>query len=118
MRDKDRIDLDSIQIHKKVISDIVSASLSAVDGVRLETEDVRSRLAKLLGQAHHPAITVLVDRENQVNIEVKVYIQYGRNISDLAVSIQDIVRKEIEKAVDINLKDVNVNVQGIERRAE
>jgi len=58
---------------------------------------------------------VIIDRNNQVTIEVKVNIRYGMNIPDIARFTQDSVRDAIERTVDIDLKDVNVNIQGIER---
>ena len=74
-----------------------------------------SKQQLLLGWKGFPGIIVGVDKNNQVSIEVKVQVHYGLNIPDIARHVQDAIRTAIENTVDIDLKDVNVNIQGIER---
>ena len=111
-----KVDLGSVQIHKKVIAEIAAASLSEVEGVRLPPEDWRHFLGEVFGRQKCPGINVTIDKNHQVTLELKVYIRYGINIPDIAHQIQDSVRLAVERTADINLKEVNVNVQGIERR--
>ena len=115
MMNDNKIDLGSIQIHKKVLADIAASALAEIDGVRLAPKAVGDQLLESLGQRVSPGITVVLDKNNQVTIELKVYIRYGINIPDIAQQIQDIVRVAIERTTDIQLKEINVNVQGIER---
>ena len=37
------------------------------------------------------------------------------NIPDIGRHVQDVVRSMVQKTVDIGLKEINVNIQGIER---
>lgn len=110
-----KIDLGSIQIHKKVIADIAAAALMEIDGVQLMPKDLSNKLFDAIGQKNSPGVIVTVDKNNQVSIELKVYIRYGINIPDIARLIQDGVRNAVERTTDIHLREVNVNVQGIER---
>lgn len=115
MRPDNRVDLGPIQIHKKVIADIAYHAVHEIDGVTLIPYDMRSMVYEFLGQKTRPGIAVTVDANHQVSMEVKVLIRYGLNIPEIAGQIQDAVRTAIERSVDVALKDISVNVQGIER---
>jgi len=112
---ENKVDLGSIQIHKKVIGEIAAAALGEIDGVHLAPKDLLNQFLEILGQKNCPGIDVTVDKNDQVTIELKVTIRYGINIPDIARQIQDVVRLAVEKTTDIHLREVNVNVQGIER---
>lgn len=116
MGEENKLDLGSIQIHKKVIADIAVSALDAVEGVTLaERNEWLGKAADALGYKHYPNVIVSVNTENQVSIEIKIKVRYGINMSDVAGKVQDEVRTAVEKTADINLGDINVNVQGIER---
>ena len=115
MKKVGNVDFGSVQIHKRAIADIVSSAISDIDGVKLIPKDMRYMLLEFLGKTDYPGIVVKVDPHNQVSIEIKVLARYGLNLQDLARHIQSMVRSAIEKTVDIDLKDVNINIQGIEK---
>ena len=50
-----------------------------------------------------------------MSLEIRVIIDYGINIPLVARQIQDVIQRAVEDAVDINLKEINVNIQAIER---
>ncbi len=115
MKEVDQVDLGSIKIHKKVLADIAHSVVTSMDGVRLTDGDPVARIGRVLGLRAHPGIQVTVDRDNQVTVELTITVSCGLAIPDVARHVQDRVREEIEKTVDIPLKDVNVGVHGIER---
>jgi uncharacterized alkaline shock family protein YloU len=115
MKDANKIDLGSIKVHKKVLAEIAESAVQDIDGVDLIQQDIPSVIGSFFGQKSSPGITVNVDKNNQVSLEIKVTVRYGLNIPEIARQTQDAVRTAIEKTVDIDLKDVNVNIQGIER---
>ncbi len=113
-----KVDLGSIQIHKKVIADIAAAALSEIEGVTLSLRSWRNRLMEFVGRKELAGINVQIDKNSQVSLELKVYIRYGINIPDMAQQVQETVRRAVEKTTDINLKEVNVNIQGIVQALE
>lgn len=117
MNNENKVDLGFVQIHKKVIGDIAVSSLKEVAGVRLATFGVISKVCEWLGRKNYPSVHVTIDPDDQVSVEIKVAIDYGLNVPDVARQIQDVVRAAVERSVDINLKEVNVNIQAIERSA-
>lgn len=117
MSRENKVDIGFVQIHKKVIGDIAASALLDVQGVRLASFGIISRIFELFGNKSFPSVSVVIDSDNQVSVDIKVSIQYGLNVPDVARQVQDVVRAAVERAVDINLKEVNVNIQGIERGA-
>jgi uncharacterized alkaline shock family protein YloU len=115
MSDVNKIDLGSIKVHKKVLAEIAMSAVNDVNGVSLSRKHFSGLLGSLMKNRDYSGITVIVDKNNQVSVEVKVNVLYGLNIPDVARETQDAIREAIERTVDIDLKDVNVNIQGIER---
>jgi uncharacterized alkaline shock family protein YloU len=115
MKEASKIDMGSIKVHKKVVAEIVASALSDVGGVSLVKQGLTGWLVSFVGEKANPGISVYVDKNNQVIVEVKILIRYGLNIPETARQVQDTVRQAIERTVDIDLKDVNVIIQGIER---
>ena len=116
MRQDNTVDLGVVQIHKKVIGDIAAAAIKEVAGVQLATFGVVGSIAEAFGYKNYPAVTVVVDKDQQVSLEIRVIIEYGMNIPLVARQIQDVIQHAVEEAVDINLREINVNVQAIERK--
>ena len=117
MIESSRVDLGSIQIHKKAIADLTYSALSEIEGVSLIPKNMIDRFFEYLGDKRYQGIVVSIDKSGQVSIEVKVCVRYGINIQDIARQVQDAVRTAVERTVDITLKEISVNVHGIERGA-
>lgn len=115
MRNDVKIDLGSVQVDKKVFAEIIASAMNDVDGVHLIDKNLGNKFFEMFGQKDFPGIEIKVDENHEVTLGLKVTVLYGMNIPDAARQIQDTVRTAIDKTLDINLKDINVNVQGIER---
>ena len=115
MRDDDKIDIGLVQVHKKVIGDIAVSALKDIDGVKLAESELVGKIFALFGHKHFPAVIVNIDKDNQATVEIKVIVRYGMHVGDVSRQIQDMVRVAVERMLEIHLKEVNVNIQGIER---
>ncbi len=109
------VDLGSVKIHKKVIADIVANAVAGVKGIRLIKPNMADQLLRIIGLYAQSAINVDIEKTGQVSVHVRVCVDYGLRIPDVAIQAQDAIREAIEQTVDIDLKDVNVNIHGIER---
>ena len=58
-------------------------------------------------------IKVKTDGSDNVTIELFVIVKYGLSISVVAKNIIDTVKYGVEKATGLNVKSVNIVVQGI-----
>jgi len=108
-------DLGAVKIHKEVIAAIATIAVSETEGAIKLKNDLKSSLAEFLGKKDYPGITVTFDKGNRVRLEVRINVKYGYHIPDIAAKVQENIRNSIEKMTDLNLTDINVNIQGIER---
>jgi uncharacterized alkaline shock family protein YloU len=60
----------------------------------------------------------VVEVEGGLAIDIYVIVRYGMRISEVAHNLQETVKFEVERAVNVPVVEVNVNVQGVkeERR--
>ena len=114
MKDEHSVDLGQVQIHKKAIADIAFSAMSQVEGVSVLPKDIGSRFLEFLGQKTYSGIHVDIDKDHQVSVKLKIYVKYGINIPEAAKQVQDVVRTAIEQIADLVLKEIHVNVQGID----
>ncbi len=115
MRPENKIDLGIIQVHKRVIADICVAAVLEVDGVAMARNVPLEDICAIFGGRKNSAVDVRLDAAGQVSVVVKVLVRYGLNLADVSRRVQDVVMTAVEKMADINLKDVDVSIQGIER---
>ena len=115
MKQPYEIDLGVVHIHKNVVADIVASTVADVDGVELVSKTFAENCIELFGKKIVSGVTVNVDENNDVSVDLRVVVRYGMNIPDIGRHIQDVVRSIVQKTVDISLKEINVNIQGIER---
>ena len=110
-----RTDLGTIKIHKNVIASIASLAASEVEGVKQIGGDLKSGIAEFIGKQYLPSITVEISKNEEVRIQIPLVVKYGYNIPDVADKVQNIVRKRLEKMTNLSVKDIDVNIRGIER---
>lgn len=118
MKHLDKVDLGSIQVHKKVLAEIVRSAVEEVDGANLITEHLKEKLLNCVGIKYFPGVVIDVDENQDITLEIKVTVSFGRHIPDVARQIQSRVREALDKMADVHVRDVNVNIQGIERGTE
>ena len=114
-QEESRTDLGTVRIHKNVIASIASLAVLEIEGVRRVGGDLKSGLLELVGKKSHAAIKVEFNKNEEVRIDIPVVIQYGCNIPEVANRAQESVRNALEKMTNLAIKDININVQSIER---
>ena len=114
-RDESRNELGILRIHKNVISSIASIAASEIEGVKRVGWDLKSGLLELLGKKFFSAIKVDISKNEEVRVIIPLVIKYGYNIPEIANRVQENVRLALEKMSNLSIREINVNVQGIER---
>lgn len=116
MRQENTVDLGSVQMHKKVIGDIAVAALNEIPGVGLAEFGFIGDMFDIFGYKHYPAVSVRSDKSGLLSLNLRIKVEYGLNIPNIASRIQNTVREAIEQSVDIDDVEINVNIQSVERR--
>ena len=116
MQDGTTTDLGKIRIHKKVIASVASIATEEIEGVLRIGGDLKSGLYDILGKKSNSAgITVDFDKNGDVVINVPVVVKYGVSLSGVANKVQESVKSSVEKMTDLTLRDINVDIQAVEK---
>ncbi|MFC1804737.1 Asp23/Gls24 family envelope stress response protein [Candidatus Omnitrophota bacterium] len=108
-------DLGNIRIHKNVVASVASLAATEIEGVKRIGGDFKSGILELIGKKPNHSIKVEIDKNDEVRVDIPLVIKYGANIPEVANSVQENVRYALEKMTNLLIKDVNINVQAIER---
>ena len=114
-QEETRTDLGTIKIHKNVIASIGTLAAGEIEGVKRVGGNLKSGFLELIGQKSSSAIGVEINKNEEVRINIPLVIKFGYNIPDVSSRVQENVRNHLEKMTNLMIKDINVNVQGIER---
>lgn len=113
--EESRTDLGTIRIHKKVIASISSLAAAEIEGVKGIAGDFKSGFSQFIGRKLFSAISVEINKNEEAKVEIPLIIKYGYNIPEVASKVQENVRNNLERMTNLSIKDININVQGIER---
>ena len=114
-REESRTDLGLIRIHKNAVAQVASLATLDIDGVKRIGGSFKTTIMELFGGKTSNAIKVEFIKNEEVKIEIPLFIKYGFNIPETAGKIQENVRQALERMTSLSIKDININVQGIER---
>ncbi len=78
---------------------------------------LRDGFAELLRREHVDKGVDVVPVDDGLVIDVFVIVQYGIRISEVAHNLQETVKFEVERSVNVPVLKVNVNVQGVREEA-
>lgn len=114
-KEETKTDLGTIKIHKNVIAAVAAIAAVEIDGVKRIGGDLKSGIMALIGKRAFVAINVEINKNDELKVEIPLIIKYGFNIPLVASKVQENVRNSLERMTNLSLKDINVNVHGIER---
>jgi len=114
-KEESRTDLGIVRIHKNVIASIAAVASTEVEGIKRVGANLKSGMMAFIGKKTYSAISVVFDKNGEVKVEIPLVIKYGYNIPSVADRVQENVRNALEKMTNLSIKDININIQGIER---
>jgi len=104
----------NLTISEEVIGIIAGLAAAEVDGVSGMTLGFVDGINQMLGNNKKYTKGVKIELEgNDVTIDLYVIVKYGVKIPDVAFSIQNSVKNSVESMTGLNVKAVNINVQGV-----
>ncbi|MGM0603326.1 MAG: Asp23/Gls24 family envelope stress response protein [Bacillota bacterium] len=102
-----------IKIADEVVSIITGLAATEVEGVVGMSGGIAGGIADLLGRKNLSKGVKVEVTEESAEVDVFVIIEYGNSIPEVAWKIQDNVKQAIEGMTGLNVKSVNVHVQGV-----
>jgi len=107
--------LGAIKIHKNAIASITSIAAVEIEGVKRVGGNLKSGFFAIFGKKTYSAISVEINKNGEVRVEIPLIIKYGYNIPDIASRVQENVRQSLEKMTNLAVKDINIKVRAIEK---
>ena len=103
----------NIHISEEAVATIVRMAADRVEGIAPTPLSMASGFTEKLGKKN-PAKGVKVElEEQQVTIALYIYVDYGVKIPQLATELQKEVRDSVRMMTGLQIKEVNIYVQGI-----
>ncbi len=111
--EKEEIDEGSIKIADEVVGIITGLAATEIDGVAGMSGGIAGGIADMLGRKSLSKGVKVEVSDEEATVDVYVIINYGNSIPDVAWKIQDNVKQAIEGMTGLDVKAVNVHVQGV-----
>ncbi|MBM3243892.1 MAG: Asp23/Gls24 family envelope stress response protein [Candidatus Omnitrophica bacterium] len=115
INEETRTDLGLIRVHRDAISSIASITALDVPGVKSIRKGMKAKFIDFIGGRSSWDIRVDINKNEEVKIDIPIFVKYGFSIPEIASVVQENVRSALEKMTSLSVKDINVNVIGIER---
>lgn len=104
----------NLTISEEVIGIIAGLAAAEVEGVSGMTLGLVDGINQMLGNNKKYSKGVKIELDgSDVTIDLYVIVRYGVKIPDVAFSIQNSVKSSVESMTGLNVKAVNINVQGV-----
>ncbi len=102
-----------IEVSAVAISSIVNEAVQRCYGVvGTVPKNLAAELADLLSADRKRGVEIRV-RNKMIVINVYVVVEYGTRIASVAQSVKNVVRYQVEKALEMPVEAVNVHVQAL-----
>lgn len=108
-------DLGSIDIAIDVIANIAGSAVVESYGVvgMASRHQVRDGFAELVGKENYARGVVVDNNEGDLEVSLYIIVGYGVKISEVANNVQATVKYNLEKTLGLDIKAVNIHVQGV-----
>jgi uncharacterized alkaline shock family protein YloU len=105
--------LGSIQVSPRAIASIAyHAALTSYGVVGLTSKNLVDGLAQVLVKDPTNGVEVRYDGQ-YINIDLYVIVEYGTRIKSVATSVSNTVRFQVEKALGMQINEINVHIRGL-----
>jgi len=109
----DKKNLGDIQISKQAIATITFQAVQRSYGVvGLAAKNIADELANAIVKDPTHGIDVEY-KNNKINIDIYIIIEYGTRIKSVAASVANTVRYKVESSLGLPVNEINIHVQGL-----
>lgn len=103
----------SIHISEDAVATIVRMAADQVEGIAHAPSSMASGFTEKLGKKNPAKGVKLELTESEAKIGLYIYVEYGVKIPKLAMELQKVVRQSVQMMTGLQVKEVNIYVQGI-----
>jgi uncharacterized alkaline shock family protein YloU len=106
-------ELGSIRIADEVVAIIAGLAATEINGVAGMSGGLAGGIAEMLGRKNLSKGVKVEVGEKEAAVDMFIIVEYGVKIPEIAINIQENVKKAIESMTGLNVVEVNVHVQGV-----
>lgn len=111
---KEEIDMGVVKISDDVVGVIAGLATTEVDGVVGMSAGLVGGITQILTGKKNLSKGVKVSvGENSATIDLYVVVEYGVKIPEVALNIQENVKKAVETMTGLTVSNVNIHVQDV-----
>ncbi|NPV90391.1 MAG: Asp23/Gls24 family envelope stress response protein [Firmicutes bacterium] len=113
----DRAEFGSIRIADDVVSIIAGLAATEVPGVAGMSGGIAGGIGEILGRRNLSKGVKVEVGEKETAIDLSIIVEYGVRIPEVALRIQEAVKRAVESMTGLSVVEVNVHVQGVNLHA-
>jgi uncharacterized alkaline shock family protein YloU len=106
-------DVGSIRIADEVVGIIAGLAATEVAGVAGMSGGLVGGIAEMLGKKNLSKGVKVEVGEREAAVDLFVIAEYGVRIPDVALRVQENVKRAIESMTGLDVVEVNIHVQGV-----
>lgn len=106
-------DVGSIRIADEVVGIIAGMAAMEISGVAGMSGGLVGGFAEMLGKKNLSKGVKVEVGEKEAAVDLFIIVEYGIRIPDVALRVQENVKKAIESMTGLDVVEVNVHVQGV-----
>ncbi len=106
--------LGSVRIGDEVVSMMAGIAALEIPGIAGMSGGLVGGIAELLGRKNLSKGVKVEVGEKEARVDLYIIVKYGERIPDVAIAVQENVKKQIESMTGLSVIEVNVHVQGVD----
>ena len=105
--------LGTVGINNEVVAIIAGMAATEIPGVTCMSEGIVGGITDIFTKKGADKGVKVEIKEKEVDITLAIVVRYGTQIPEVALQIQQNVKKQVEKMSGLSVSKVNINVGGI-----
>ena len=106
-------DVGTIRIADEVVAIVAGLAATEIPGVAGMSGGLVGGIAEMLGKKNIAKGVKVEVGEREAAVDLFVIVEYGVRIPDIALTVQENVKRAIESMTGLEVIEVNVHVQGV-----
>ncbi|QJW47790.1 Asp23/Gls24 family envelope stress response protein [bacterium BFN5] len=106
-------DVGSIRIADEVVGIIAGLAATEIAGVAGMSGGLVGGIAEMLGKKNLSKGVKVEVGEREAAVDLFIIVEYGVRIPDVALTVQENVKRAIESMTGLEVVEVNIHVQGV-----
>ncbi|MBQ1208247.1 MAG: Asp23/Gls24 family envelope stress response protein [Lachnospiraceae bacterium] len=105
--------IGEVRIADEVIAGIAALAATEIKGVSAMSGNITKDLISKLGMGKVSNGVTLQIEENNVRVDLALYMEYGYSVPKVCRKVQEKVKAAVENMTGMNVTEVNVRIAGV-----